>query len=152
MAKSDIRKAEDQMGQSQDEQASLNYLDWQELYEIEKPFQLFSVAGDGSLLDRRTTNLVFKEGNAECIHDVRGSEPQYSLNKQGFAFRIHHTHLQDFSIRDEVEKVYLPEMKDFLRREVEGVDQVYLFDWRVCSCCYHWRPTCAETKIRSGRM
>ncbi|KAK3167106.1 hypothetical protein OEA41_010231 [Lepraria neglecta] len=113
------------MCQPHDEQAVLNYLEWQKLYGTEKPFQLFSVVGGGHLPDQRTTNLVFKEGEVETIHDVRGTESQYSLNKQGFTFRIYPTRVHDFGVRDEVENVYLPEIEELLRREVEGIDQVY---------------------------
>ena len=132
------------MCQPHDEQAVLNYLDWQKLYGTEKPFQLFSVVGGGHLPDQRTTNLVFKEGEVETIHDVRGTESHYSLNKQGFTFRIYPTRVHDFGVRDEVENVYLPEMEELLRREVEGVDQVYFFDWRVCQWHCHHDRTCAE--------
>jgi hypothetical protein len=125
------------MHQPHDEQAILNYLSWQKLYEEEKPFQLFSVVGGGHLPDQRTTNLVFMEGGIEPIHDVRTKETQYTLNKQGFAFRYQPTHVGDFGVRDEVENVYLPEMERLLRREVEGVDQVYFFDWRVCQWYYN---------------
>ncbi|KAL2058644.1 hypothetical protein ABVK25_001372 [Lepraria finkii] len=119
------------MCQPHDEQAVLNYLDWQKLYRTEKPFQLFSVVGGGHLPDQRTTNLVFKEGGVETIHDVRGTESQYSLNKQGFTFRTYPTRVHNFGVRDEVENVYLLEMEELLRREVEGIDQVYFFDWRI---------------------
>ena len=115
------------------EQAVLNYLNWQDVYAKEKPFQLFSVLPNSSLDGERTTNLVFKEGQVESIRDVRGEESIYSLNDQGFAFRVYPTRLRDFSVREDIENVYLSEMEDLLKREVESVDEVYFFDWRVCT-------------------
>ena len=115
------------------EEAVLNYLDWQDVYAKEKPFQLFSVVPNSGLAEERTTNLVFKEGQLELICDVRGEESSYSLDEQGFAFRAYPTSLRDFSNRENIENVYLSEMEDLLKREVENVDKVYFFDWRVCS-------------------
>ena len=120
------------MPESLNEQAVLNYLDWQDVYAKEKPFQLFSVLPNSSLDGERTTNLVFKEGQVEFIRDVRGEESLYSLNDQGFAFKVYPTCLRDFSVRENIEKAYLSEMEELLKREVEGVDEVYFFDWRVC--------------------
>lgn len=135
-----------------DEEAKLQYLDWQQLYEIEKPFQLFSAVAQADLPDQRTTNLVFREGDLECIHDVRGTESQFTLDKQGFTFRRHHTLVEDFSRREDVEDFYLPEIEDLLRREVNGVDQVYFFDWRVRCCPDHQLVVLTKSWHRSGRI
>ncbi|KAK4697612.1 hypothetical protein P7C71_g480, partial [Lecanoromycetidae sp. Uapishka_2] len=119
------------MDRPQDEETRIQYLDWQVLYEKEKPFQLFSALPEGDLPNQRTTNLVFKEGEAECIHDVRGKESHFVLDKQGFTFRGHQTQVHDFGRREDVEGIYLPEMEELLRRELKEVDQVYFFDWRI---------------------
>ena len=121
------------MPEPQNEQAVLNYLDWQDIYRKEKPFQLFSVVSNSGLAGERTTNLVFKEGQVEFIRDVRGEEFLYSLDAQGFAFRVYPTYIQDFSVREDIENIYLSEMEELLKREVECVDKVFFFDWRVCS-------------------
>ena len=121
------------MSEPLNDEAVLNYLDWQDVYAKEKPFQLFSVIHNSGLAEERTTNLVFKEGQLEFICDVRGEESLYSLDEQGFAFRVYPTSLRDFSNRENIENVYLSEMEDLLKREVENVDKVYFFDWRVCS-------------------
>ena len=62
------------------EQAALNYLNWQDVYAKEKPFHLFSGLPNSSLDGERTANLVFKEDQVESIRDVRGEEYLYSLN------------------------------------------------------------------------
>jgi hypothetical protein len=117
--------------QQRDEDAVLTYLDWQELYTVEKPFQLFSAIADPKLLGHRTTNLIFKDGDVERIHDVRGVEFQFNLDTHGFAFCSNHLHTYDFDDSQWIEKTYLEEMEKVLRREVSYVDQVYFFDWRV---------------------
>ena len=68
----------------------------------------------------------------EYIRDVRGEESLHSLDDHDFAFRAYPTSLRDFSVRGNIENIYLSEMEDPLKREVEGVDEVYFFDWRVC--------------------
>ena len=120
------------MSLPQDEEATLQYLDWQDLYETEKPYQLFSAISSEDLPNRRTTNLIFKEGDRELIRDVRKTESQFTLDRQGFTFISHRTAIQDFKSSEEIENGYLPEVETLLQREMEGVDQVYFFDWRVC--------------------
>lgn len=115
----------------QEEEANLLYLEWQDLYNREKPFQIFALVPEYALPNRSTTNLVFKEGNTEIIHDTRGMESQFTLDKQGFAFCRHTTQIKEFEQGEDVENIYLPEMEALIKREVEGVDQVYFFDWRV---------------------
>ena len=117
---------------SKDEEAKLLYLDWQDLYNTEKPFQIFSLVPDHDLPDTRSSNLVFKEGDTEVIHDARGMEPAFCLDKHGFAFRRHKTQMRDFEHAEAMESIYLPEVEALIKKEVEAVDQVYLFDWRVC--------------------
>ena len=121
------------MPEPANEQAVLNYLEWQDFYAKEKPFQLFSVVPNSGLAGEMTTNLVFKEGQIEFIRDVRGEESLYLLDTQGFAFSVYPTCVPDFSVRENIENVYLSEMEELLKREVENVDKVYFFDWRVCS-------------------
>jgi len=116
---------------SRDETASLTYVDWQNIYCTEKPYQIFSAVAASDLLGTTTTNLVFKDGPDECIHDVRGSESAFSLDSQGFAFCQHKMREAGFEDSDHIETKYLPEMEALLRREVACVDKVYFFDWRV---------------------
>ena len=128
-----LQLASNPMSEPSNEQAVLNYLEWQDSYAKEKPFQLFSVVPNSGLAGERTTNLVFKEGQMEFIRDVRGEESLYSLDTKGFAFTVYPTCLPDFTIRENIENVYLSEMEELLKREVDSVDKIYFFDWRVCS-------------------
>ena len=114
-----------------EENATLQYLKWQELYETEKPYQLFSTVAKQELPVRGATNLEWTKGDVEIIHDVRGRVSQFTLDTNGFAFLKVPTNFRDFESSEQIEKIYLPEVEDILWREVEGVDQIYFFDWRI---------------------
>lgn len=116
----------------QKQMVTLKFLDWQELYETEKPFQIFINIPDEAE-DKRTSNLVFEDVET-AVHDVRGREKDFDLDKNGFRFLRHSSSLDDFHNKELIEKIYLPEVEALLRKEVEGVDKVFFFDWRVC---YH---------------
>jgi hypothetical protein len=108
---------------------SLKFLKWQELYEIEKPFQIFiDIPKDAD--DQRDTNLVFEtvEINAS---DVRGRLQDLSIDTHGFVYRIHPTAFTDFTNKTAVEALYLPEVEKVLKQELDNVDRVFFFDWRV---------------------
>lgn len=114
----------------QDLTATLKFLSWQPLYETEKPFQIFmNLPPD--VPDQRTTNLVFEDHQVR-IRDVRNTKQPASINEKGFIYRRHETSVTDFTSREVVEKQYLPEVEELLRKELEGVDKVFFFDWRVC--------------------
>lgn len=117
---------------------NLKFLHWQPLYETEKPFQLF-VNIPPEAEDQRTTNLVF-EDVALPIQDVRGISNDWNIDEKGFVYRRHETNatLEDFGSRKAVEQIYLPEVEDLLRKELEGVDRVFFFDWRVSLILVHF--------------
>jgi hypothetical protein len=109
--------------------AELNFLQWQELYEKERPFQIFIPIPDGAQ-DKRDSNLVFRPVQLD-IANVHNFLDKLTLDGNGFIFRKHYTDIVDFSDRAMVEKIYLPQMEALLARELEGVDRVFFFDWRV---------------------
>lgn len=109
--------------------ASLKFLQWQELYEIEKPFQIFINIPDDAE-DKRTTNLVFEDVPV-VINDVRGNQKTFTLNANGFQFLKHSFVLDHFDNKQSIEDIYLPEVEKLLRKEIEDVDKVFFFDWRV---------------------
>jgi hypothetical protein len=108
---------------------SLKFLKWQALYDTEKPFQIFiNIPPDAT--DQRTTNLVYE--NVDLMaKDVRYIDFQTSLDKNGFIYCKHQTHIEKFNDRDYVDKYYLPEVEELLRSEVEDADRIFFFDWRV---------------------
>ncbi|KAH8746035.1 methyltransferase CmcJ [Hyaloscypha finlandica] len=108
---------------------TLKFLDWQELYETEKPFQIFINIPDEPE-DKRTSNLVFEDVEV-AVHDVRGREKDFDLDANGFRFLKHSSILDDFHSKALIEDIYLPEVEALLRKEVEDVDKVFFFDWRL---------------------
>jgi hypothetical protein len=108
---------------------TLKFLQWQPLYVHEKPFQIF-INIPPSALDQRTTNLVF-ENRTLPVHDIRFLPSPLTLDSHGFTYIKQETSVKNFSSRENVDKYYLPEIEALLRMEVEGVDQVFFFDWRV---------------------
>src|ERR1700754_4130329 len=78
-------------------QASLKFLQWQSLYEVEKPFQIFINIPD-HVKDRRTTNLVFEDCQV-MIKDVRGHSHDFTLDYHGFMYRIHETSMKNVTDR-----------------------------------------------------
>ncbi|EXJ85022.1 hypothetical protein A1O3_05697 [Capronia epimyces CBS 606.96] len=113
------------------EVADLTFLKWIPLYEKEKPFVYLSAVPKYSL-DPRQSNFEFHSVPVP-IRDVRGEEVNYTLDSHGFTFRTSPVQLQpdDFNDADVVEREYLPQVKELLRREVEGVDDIFIFDWRM---------------------
>ncbi|KAL9120122.1 MAG: hypothetical protein Q9187_003326 [Circinaria calcarea] len=108
---------------------TLKFLKWQKLYETEKPFKIFiNVPKDAQ--DPRDTNLVFESVNVR-VHNVREHVDGFSLDNNGFMYRQHLTRLSNFTDRKSVDETYLPEMEALLKKEVDGVDQVFFFDWRL---------------------
>ena len=107
----------------------LKFLKWQELYEIEKPFQVF-INIPSHVKDRRTTNLVFEDVQVN-IRDVRYLPNSFDLNQHGFTYIKHTTNVQCFTDRAAVEEQYLPEIEKLIRSNLEDVDRVHFFDWRV---------------------
>lgn len=110
------------------ERVSIQFLQWQSLYENEKPFQIFT-----SLLpnaqDQRKTNLVWEEKTI-TVEDFRERAQKFQLDTHGFTSRQLHG-FDDLSDNNIVKNVYIPAVKDMLRRELEDVGTVFVFDWRV---------------------
>lgn len=130
---------------SRDVQASLSFLDWQDLYEVEKPFQIFiNIPEDAE--DQRDTNLVFKRV-CVMIWDVRGLSTELSLDTNGFIYRQHTMRTIDCTNREDVQQSYLPEVEELLKREVEGADRVFFFDWRVCESRPTPRPCISDNDL-----
>ncbi|KAH8591673.1 hypothetical protein B0O99DRAFT_718975 [Bisporella sp. PMI_857] len=111
--------------------AKMNYFDWQEkIHSQEKPYQIFIAVLDPKV---PTSNLTFHEGPEEDIHDARGEEDSFELNTHGFAWKKHSSKIKgdEFADRGKIEGIYLEECRELLRKELEGVDEVFIFDWRL---------------------
>lgn len=115
-----------------DVQASFGFLKWSDLYLKEKPFQVYiDIPKDAP--DQRRHNLNFEEDIEYTVHSVRGRETQYTLDENGFAYVKHKSSMtaQDFQDEHTVVQRYYEELEELLKRHMDGVDQVCIFDWRV---------------------
>lgn len=109
-------------------QASVQFLKWTSLYEVEKPFQIF-----GDLLnesaDQRKTNLTWEEKQIR-VQDIRENTHSFQVDSHGFTVR----HLPNFTELPDGEIIsgeYIPAIKMMLKAELEDVGTVFVFDWRV---------------------
>lgn len=109
----------------------LLFVQWQDLYREEKPFMLFIDPPEGSN-DVRTTNIIY-ESHQVAFNDLRGREQHYSTDDHGFAYVSHKTDFEDFENIPAVEGQYFAECVDILKANLGEVDEVFVFDWRVCA-------------------
>jgi hypothetical protein len=115
---------------SHDENTSVHYLEWQKAYEKVKPYQVF-ITDIPATEDFEDTNLIFKQYDNVTVRDIRGQEESLSLDENGFIISKHKFRLDDFSSAEKVEQEYLPEIEELFRSVADGVDEVFIFDWRV---------------------
>lgn len=109
--------------------ATIKYMQYLELYEKEKPYQiLIDIPEDAG--DRRYNNIKFEQ-KEQTFRNVRGHERSFDLDDHGFTYRSHDFNFDNYEHRQSVERVYLPKVERFLKAEVEGIDKVFFFDWRV---------------------
>jgi hypothetical protein len=76
---------------------------------------------------QHTGEFVAKNVN---ITNARTYPGQISLDGQGFQLESHHTSVVDFYNREEVERVYYPEVEELLKRAT-GAEKVVIFDHQV---------------------
>ncbi|KAK0613640.1 hypothetical protein B0T14DRAFT_499088 [Immersiella caudata] len=98
----------------------INYLKRLDLYQKEKPFQLF-IPVDENSPGPRSSNLEF-EMKEQTFVDIRENLRDFSLDTHGFKVGIRPTALApaDFYSRDIVETRYFDEVKDIFKN-VDGV-------------------------------
>ena len=113
--------------------ARFQYLQWQDLYEKEKPFEIF-INLPSTVDDQRQSNLVFEDGTPEYVENARDSTTSFDLDVHGFTFKRHRTLFTAWHNRDAVETDYFPDLEQFLKQELPGADRVVFFDWRVGGC------------------
>ncbi|KAI1376896.1 hypothetical protein F4677DRAFT_445214 [Hypoxylon crocopeplum] len=110
------------------ETVKLRYLEWNPLFEREKPYQIITNVPPGC----PTSNLSFRLFDEEQMHDVRGHEDEFNLDDHGFTFVKQHDALPQFS-KDTIEEEYIPLMSEWLKKNIDDAEEVYVFDWRLRS-------------------
>lgn len=109
---------------------TLKFLQWQELYEKEKPFLCFvDIPQDAD--DKRDNNLVFEDRETR-IADIRPAKDQFTLDGNGFMMRPHRSTLSRFDT-EAIKTIYIAEVEDLIRHSIDRVDEIFIFDWRVGS-------------------
>lgn len=88
------------------------------------PLPVALVYPEGEGQDKRTG--TFLDLDVPVING-RGAADQYTLDKDGFAFREFDTAVTDFYDRAHVENVYYPEMEALIK-EMTGCSKVMIFD------------------------
>lgn len=123
-----------------DVETRLTYLQWQPSYIHTRPYRIGQFVGRRrpNKQCEKTTNLVFcVADHAETIRDIRGltEDPPFNLDTNGFAYRKCPgpalTKAYDYSDPKKIENIFLPECEAILKSEVEGADEVMIFDWKV---------------------
>lgn len=123
-----------------DVETRLTYLHWQPSYNQTRPYRIGQFAGRRRLNKQREkkTNLAFcVADHAETIRDVRGliEDTPFNLDTNGFSYRRCPrpalTMAYDYSDPEKIKNIFLPECETILKREVEGADEVMIFDWKV---------------------
>jgi hypothetical protein len=71
------------------------------------------------------------QGPLEEIHDVRGQEDEFTLERNGFKFVRNRPRFQEWDSRDGIWRQYIEELKELVSREFGGVsggvDEVIAF-------------------------
>jgi hypothetical protein len=118
---------------SRQQQAKLVYFQWQDIYDKEKPFQVFANVPAES--KERLKNLVIAHAPAVDILDLGGNENNFILDNNGFkVFRHHMPENFELKSREYINSEVGPYLKSLVRKQVKDADLVKCFDWGVgCS-------------------
>ncbi|CAG8316607.1 unnamed protein product [Penicillium nalgiovense] len=125
-----------------DIKTKLKYLQWQSSYSHTRPYRVAQFGRKRKNNEQKKPhNLVFQDGDvAETIRDIREStaaedNQRFTLETNGFVYGRYpaplFTNPKDFGEPDHIQNVFLPECEAILRNEIEGVERVFIFDWKV---------------------
>ena len=113
-----------------DEKVELRFLQWQDLYEAEKPFEIVTDAIQGS--GSRRTNLVFGTNGQQTIRDIRGCQAtRFALDSHGFSYKSEPCPFDGYDDKQRIIREYLPWAESIIKQEVGDNGRIFIFDWRV---------------------
>lgn len=110
------------------EAATIQFIKWSDLYEKDKPYQVF-LEEDIGHTGAQSTNLAWEEKEV-IVEDFRGNPDYDNIDNHGFTSRK----LSGFSTIPDpslIEKAYISAVSQLLYNEIEGAGTVFIFDWRV---------------------
>ena len=89
--------------------------------EIEAEFTYYKDPGDGkpphqAFIDRPETFARPAETVTKTVHNIRGQEDQYSLDKTGFQAVKHVSQEKDFLDEERIRNVYYPEIEELMKK------------------------------------
>ena len=113
------------------ERRKLMYLQWDDKFEQERPYQIVS-ENIPELDGLARSNIQMGEGPEELIEDIRGRECTFSLDQNGFQIIKHQFPSIDYQSNDDVENVYKPEIERLLKEQVCALFGV-VTSYPVCS-------------------
>lgn len=92
----------------------------QEVHNVVADFHYYKDPGDGSLpapsiVGKPETYQRVPETRSVTVHDIRGTEDQYSLDKTGFQIYHHQSAEKDFRDEEQIKKIYYPEIENLLK-------------------------------------
>jgi len=64
------------------------------------------------------------------VHDIRGSEDQYTLDTKGFQVVRHVSEEKEFLDDDQIKRVYYPETEELLKKAT-GASKIFIFDHTI---------------------
>ncbi len=113
---------------TQDLKASIHFLAHNELYRTEKPYSL-RYMGEEQVAQ---TNIELDKHDDIPIHDIRGWEREFSLQKQGFTISRLSSRMQyrDYSDPGQVIAIYLHEVASHLKKLL-GARHVQIYEHLV---------------------
>lgn len=92
----------------------------QEVHDVVADFHYYKDPGDGSephpsIAGKPETYERVPETRSLTVHDIRGTEDQYSLDKNGFQIYHHQSAEKDFRDDEQIKKIYYPEIENLLK-------------------------------------
>ncbi|SPO02305.1 uncharacterized protein DNG_04978 [Cephalotrichum gorgonifer] len=112
-------------GGNADRNTSLNYVQWDECFKSEKPYEVISELPDGY----KKRNFSLAAEPEQTIRNIRGREHEFNLDDHAFEVRRHKIEDVPFD-KGYIERHYLPTVVALLQTVDPGAE-VYIFDWRV---------------------
>ena len=122
-----------------DETVRLRYIRPLPLYEKEKPYYIFANIPPGF----KRSNLEYEYGHEQVISDVRGYEPNFTLQEHGFVYRPWIPPQLNWEDEQEIVGKYIPSVKALIADVLDigkSLRRCEVFDWRVReirSICVH---------------
>lgn len=77
-------------------------------------------------------NNIGLDPHPVVVHDARGRESEFSLDKNGFQFVKHDSQEKEFTDEERIKEVYYKEVEELLKKEA-GAKKVFIFDHTIRS-------------------